>query len=49
MNMEKSHQDISETEKRFTGTWGPNMLADCSWNLTRETPTSEYERQKKTK
>jgi hypothetical protein len=36
-------------EKRHTGKWSPNMLADYYWSLIRETPTGEYKRQKKTK
>jgi hypothetical protein len=35
--------------KKFNGKWSPKMLADCSWSFTRETPTDEYKRQKKTK
>jgi hypothetical protein len=34
-------------EKRFNGKWSPNVLADWSWSLTRETPSGEYKRQKK--
>jgi hypothetical protein len=29
--------------------WSPKMLADCSWSLTKETPTGTYKRQKKKK
>jgi hypothetical protein len=49
MNMEKCHYDISEMEKRFSGKWSPNMLAGCSWSLTRETPTGEYKKMMKKK
>jgi hypothetical protein len=40
------HQDISRTEKRYTGKWNPDVLADNSWKLVRLTPTEEYKRQK---
>jgi len=44
---ERFHQDIFQMDKRYSGLWSPNMLADCSWSLIRETPTGKYERQKK--
>jgi hypothetical protein len=47
MNMEKCHWDISEIEKRFNGEKSPKMLADCSWNLKKETPTGEWKKQKR--
>jgi len=28
--------------------WCPNVLADCCWSLTWQTPTGENKRQKKT-
>jgi hypothetical protein len=42
------HQDISRMEKRYSGKWKSNMLADYSWKLVRETQTEEYKRQKTT-
>jgi hypothetical protein len=36
-------------EQRYNGKWNPNMLPDYCWSLLRETPTGEYETQKKTK
>jgi len=45
----KFRQDISQIEKRYTGKWSPNMLADYCWSFIRETPTGENKRQKKTK
>jgi hypothetical protein len=36
------HQDISQTGKRRSGKWNPNMSADCCWSLVREKPTDEY-------
>jgi len=38
----KFNQDISQTEKRYSGKCSPNMLADYSWNLARATPISKY-------
>jgi len=38
---ERFNQDILQTEKRYSGKCSPNMLADYSWNLVRETPISE--------
>jgi hypothetical protein len=40
------HQDISQTEKRYGGTWSPKMLGDYCWSLIRETPAGEYNRKK---
>ena len=34
-------------DKRYNGKWSPNMLADYSWTLVRETSASDYKRQKK--
>jgi hypothetical protein len=31
---ERFHQDVSQMEKRYSGKWSPNMLADCCWSLT---------------
>jgi hypothetical protein len=33
-----------EWEKRYSGKWNPNMLADYCWTLVRETPTGEQKR-----
>jgi hypothetical protein len=45
----KFHQDISPMEKRYSGKWIPDMLADYCWCLVRETWTGECKRQKKMK
>lgn len=34
------HQDIASIEKRYTGKWSPNMLADYCWTLIRDTSRS---------
>jgi hypothetical protein len=39
------NKDISQTEKRYSGKFSPNMLADYCWNLVRETPIGEYKRE----
>lgn len=41
---ERFHQDIAAIEKRYTGKWSPNMLADYCWTLIRDTPRSSYKR-----
>jgi hypothetical protein len=46
---ERFHQDISQTEKRYSGKWSLNILADCCWSLIWETPNGECKRQKKMK
>jgi hypothetical protein len=46
---ESFYQDISQMEKRCSGEWSSNILADCSWSLILVTLTGEYKRQKKTK
>ena len=46
---ERFHQDISQLEKRYSGKWNPNFLADFCWTLIRETSTTEYKRQRTTK
>jgi hypothetical protein len=46
---ERFHQDISKMEKRSSGKWIANMLADYPWSLTRKKPTGEHKRHKKTK
>jgi hypothetical protein len=46
---ERFKQDISQTEKRYSGKCSPNMLADYCCNLVRETPIGEYKRQKNMK
>jgi hypothetical protein len=38
---ERFHQDISQTEKRYSEKSNSNMLADYCWSLIRETPTGE--------
>jgi len=40
---------ISETEKRYSGKRSPNMVADYCWDIIRETPAGENNRQKKVK
>lgn len=44
---ERFHQDITSIEKRYTGKWSPNMLADYCWNLIRETPGDFYKKKEK--
>jgi len=39
------HQDISQTEKRYSAKWSPDMSADCCWSLVMEKPTGEYKSQ----
>jgi hypothetical protein len=46
---ERFQQDISQIEKRYSGKWSQNILADCCWSLIWETPTSECKRQKQIK
>jgi hypothetical protein len=46
---ERFNLDISQTEKRYIRKCSPNMLADCCWNLVRETSIGKYKRQKNTK
>jgi hypothetical protein len=43
------NQDISQTERRYSGKCSPNMLAEYCTDLVRETPTGKYKRQKNTK
>jgi hypothetical protein len=35
-------------EKRYSGKWNPDMVADYCWTLVRDTATEEYKRQKTT-
>jgi hypothetical protein len=46
---ERFFQNISQIEKRCSGEWSSNVLADCCWSLILVTLTGEYKRQKKTK
>jgi hypothetical protein len=46
---ERFYQNISQIEKRCSGEWSSNILADSCWSLIRETLTGECKRQKKTK
>lgn len=46
---ERFHQQIAQMEKRYSGKWTPNMLADYCWTLKRETDPGEYKRKKTTK
>jgi len=39
---ERFHQDISQTEKRYSVKWSPYILGDYCWSCIRETPTCEY-------
>jgi hypothetical protein len=45
---ERFHRGISQMEKKYSGKWSPNILADYCWSLIRETPIGESKRQKKT-
>jgi len=40
-------KDISQTEKRYSGKWNPNLLCDYYWGLIRKTPNGKYQRPKK--
>jgi hypothetical protein len=46
---ERFHPDISLTEKRYSGKWSPNKLADYCYSLIGETHAGESKRHKKTK
>ena len=46
---ESFHLGISQIEKKCSGKWSPNMLANYCWCLISETLTDENKRQKKTK
>lgn len=46
---ERFCQDVSQIEKRCSGEWSSNVLANCCWSLILVTLTGEYKRQKKTK
>ena len=46
---ERFLQDISYIEKRYSGKWSPNMLADYCCSLKMDTPTGKYKRHKKMK
>jgi hypothetical protein len=35
---ERFHQEFSQTENRYGGKLGPNMLADYCWSLIMEKP-----------
>jgi hypothetical protein len=48
-HFKRFHQDISQTEKRYSGKWSQNMFSDYCFGLIKETPTDENKRQKKTK
>ena len=41
---ERSHQDISQTGKRYSGKWNQNVLSDYCWMLVQKTPTEECKR-----
>jgi hypothetical protein len=43
---QRFQQDISKTEKRYSGKWSPNTLADYCWNHIKEAQTGEYETKK---
>ena len=43
---ERFHQDIAQMEKRYSGKWNENMLADYCWTLQRETSEESYKRKK---
>jgi hypothetical protein len=45
---ERFHQDISQTEKRYSVKWSPNMSAYC-WSLTWETTNGKNKRHEKMK
>jgi hypothetical protein len=39
------HNDISQMEKRYTGKWSSDMLADYCWSLKKGEKAGEYNRQ----
>jgi hypothetical protein len=41
---ERFHQDISSTEKRCQGKWGPSMLADHCWTFRRDITQAKWNR-----
>ena len=46
---ERFHQNISQTEKRYSGKWNPIFWLTNSCSLIMEIQTGENERQKKSK
>ena len=46
---ERFHQQIATMERRYSGKWSVNMLTDFCWNVTRETPCTNYKRSRNTK
>ena len=48
-NDESFHLDISQIERRYSGIWSPNLLADYCWSPIRETLTGKNMRRKKKK
>lgn len=46
---ERFHQEISQMEKRYSGKWTKNMLADFCWTLHHETSAEDYKRKKTSK
>jgi hypothetical protein len=41
---EKFHQDISNMENRYQGTWSLSVLPDYCWTLKRDVPQATYSR-----
>jgi hypothetical protein len=44
---QRFQMDISKTEKKYSGKWSPDTLADYCCSHIRETQTGEYERQRR--
>jgi hypothetical protein len=43
---EMLYPGITQTEKRYSGKWSANKLADCCWSHIRKKSTGENQRQK---
>jgi hypothetical protein len=43
---ERSHQDISRMEIRYSGKWNTFILDDYYWTIVRETPIEECKKTK---
>jgi hypothetical protein len=47
-HIERFHQDISSTEKRYQGKWSLSMLADYCWTLKTDVAQTTYSRKSTT-
>ena len=46
---ERFHQDLTEMETRYHGSWDAVMMADCCWTLKRDIPAANSSRSSKFK